>query len=155
GFTKRREILERSWRSAQEHFDKTQVQQQQALQQEHEETLLGIKDHHDAAHLRLTEEFNARKSDFQEKYTAEKQAVESRFKESHWTIHTLNESDRRVARDQVRRAQHKLKKNRSELKTAYRKAHQLVHSWKFAHNLPVSLNHAPKIMSNDPWANLE
>ena len=136
-------------------LEESQAQRQQALQQEYEETLQNITNHHDEEHIRLTDEADASRTNLEELYAADKEQAEATFKEAHWTILTLNESDKRVARDQLLRAHHKLKESRSELKSTYLKIRQLVRSWKFAENLTVYLNYQPKLTPVDPWKNLE
>ena len=121
GFAKRRDILDESWQSSHQVLEETHRQRQQAMQRQYDETLQGITDHHDQEHIRLTDEADTRRTNIEVLYAADRAAADAKFKEAHWTTQTLNESDKRVARDQILRAHHRLKQNRSELKSHYYK----------------------------------
>jgi hypothetical protein len=155
GFVKRRDILEQSWASSRQHLEETHAERLDTLQRDFEGTLQNINLLHDEENFRLTEEVNANRQNLEELYAADKGRAETKFKEAHWTIVTLNESEKRVARDQLLRAHHKLKESRAELKIAYLKTRRLVRSWKFAADLSVQLNYQPKQTPTDPWKNLE
>jgi energy-coupling factor transporter ATP-binding protein EcfA2 len=155
GFARRSDVLEKSWQLSRQQLEESHAQRQQDLQQEYDDALQNINRHHDEEHVRLTDEYTANRNGIEELHATEKGTAEAGFKETQWTILTLNESDKRVARDQLLRGHHKLKEYRSELKSTYLQARKLIRSWKFARNLSVHLNYQPKLKPTDPWKNLE
>ena len=55
----------------------------------------GITDHHNEEHTRLTDEAEAGRTNFEELYASDRAKTDAKFKEAHWTILTLNDSDKR------------------------------------------------------------
>jgi len=155
GFAQRQESLDKTGQETRKYLDDTLARDLAANVSEFEQTQEHVSRCHQEDHLRLTQEYSAAQHKAHELFKDDKATVVEQFKESRWTIVTLNEADKKVARDKVTHAQRRLKDNHNELKAAYLKARRLIRSWEFARNIDVTVNEKPTLTPPDPWKTLD
>src|SRR5207244_467126 len=73
-------------------------------------------------------------------YVESKGKVEADYKEARWTINTVYEADKKVARDQIVLIQRQTKTQREDLLKRKLQAQKLVDRWDLARDLPLFLD---------------
>lgn len=155
GYAQRQAAIDKVWHESRDGLDAALIQQKASLEEELAQARQRIADRFQKDHLRFTLEFVAAEKRANENFATSKGQVEAQFKENRWTIITLDEADKKVARDQILKCQRDLKTNRAEMRSQYQEALRLVRSWKCAQNLDVPLNKKPNLAPAEPWKVLE
>ncbi len=151
GYASRRDVLEQTWNDTRYRLEQFLAQRTAALEEEatlaREKIVLRHGDNHHA----LQSEFAALETKAEQTLEANQKNAETEFKENRWTILTLWEADKKVARDEIDAAHTELKKNGSQMREEHQEGRALVKSWKCARRLQLSLNPRPNEAPDDPW----
>lgn len=120
-----------------------------AADSEAEQARLAIESQFEEDDFRLQEEFENAKKTAIERYVKGKKTAEADFKDSRWTITTLYESGRKVAKDQFAEAQTRAKSAVEHLAAQEKQALALLGDWQFDEGLPDLKQ--PGAITSDPW----
>ncbi|MCI0640979.1 MAG: hypothetical protein L0Y72_07630 [Gemmataceae bacterium] len=109
----------------------------------------------------LTQERTARKTfekakrDAAHAYAEAKEQTLADFKETRWTVTTMFDAGRKVARDQLNEAHVRAKTAVEQLAAQQQEALELLQFWQFANELPAKKQASPAAQAADPWQGLQ
>jgi hypothetical protein len=109
-----------------------------AAQQAHDEARTTILALFNGDQTRATQEADKAKRGAIHRYAEAKEKAQADFQESRWTITTLHDAGRKVAKDQLVAAQTRARVTVDHLQTQQNQALLLLQQWQFANDLPLA-----------------
>lgn len=94
---------------------------------------------HETEHRALTQEFSGAKHKAKYIYSTSKERIETEFKESRWTIHTIYDSDKKASKDQLAKTQSKVEASYTKVKEFHQEALNQLNEWKMTGLEPTTV----------------
>lgn len=154
-FRQRSEAVERVWQSEQKRIDKAHTEGTAAAQEQAARTRARIEAQLRDEDQRARAEYERAKKEALHGYAVARENTEAEFKEARWTIGTLYEAGKKVARDQLQEAQLRAKNAIEALQEQQQQALAQLQEWHLANALPLFNQLSQAANAEDPWAALD
>jgi S-DNA-T family DNA segregation ATPase FtsK/SpoIIIE len=155
GFRERSQVLEREFHDHVKRIDQAFHEGMAAAEEEVKSARADILSRFEGDEARARQEFEKAKRTGLQNYARGKDHVEADFKESRWTITTVYDAGRKVAKDQFAAAQGRAKAAVERLQEQQQQALQLLQQWQFANDLTLIASPGSMANEGDLWAALE
>ena len=151
GFRERAQTLEREHKDKLRHIETTYQEEMAAAEQAVTGARADILGQFEGDEARANLEVDKAKRRAQRIYAQGKEQAVADFQESRWSITTVYDSGKKVAKDQYAAAHVRAKTIVQNLQIQQQKALDLLHFWQFADDMPLPGDPSSAVNAADPW----
>jgi hypothetical protein len=155
GFRERSQAIEQEHQADIEGVEQTYQDELAAAQREFDETRTHIQALFDGDATRATQEAEKAKRTAIRRYAEGKERAQAEFQEARWTITTMHEAGRKVAKEQLAAAQAHARLTGEQLAAQQQQVRALLEQWGFAEDLNDVTAPSGLVQSADPWDALQ
>jgi energy-coupling factor transporter ATP-binding protein EcfA2 len=154
-FRERSQVIERECQERLEHIDGVYREGLTGAEREFDEARTNILAVFDGEETRARQEADRAKRGAIQRYARTKEQVQGDFQEARWTITTVHDAGRKVAKDQLAAAQTRAELSVEQLQAQTQQALGILKEWQFANDLADVSTPAELVPAADPWEALQ